>query len=98
MNRLLREKAREQYAEAIVSLDRALLLNAATLPRTDYVFVSGNRTATRHQGEAYLPANAPPAEYTAERPLQVIELVIENGEDLIEGLYATLWGGQLWPA
>jgi hypothetical protein len=93
MNRLLREKARDQYAEAIVSLDRALLIGAAALPRTDYVFVAGNRAARRARGESYLPVNAPPPQYTAGRALQVIELVLENGEILIEGLYATLWGG-----
>lgn len=32
MHRLLCEKAREQYAEAIVSLDRALLIGGAPLP------------------------------------------------------------------
>jgi hypothetical protein len=94
MSRLLREKAREQYAEAIVSLDQALLVNAPALPRTDYVFVAGNRAARRAAGTAYLPVNAPPPAYTAGRNLQVIELVLENGEALIEGLYATLWGGQ----
>jgi hypothetical protein len=93
MNRLLREKARDQYAEAIVSLDRALLIGAATLPRTDYVFVAGNRASQRMPGQSYVLVNAPPPEYTAGRPLQVIELVLENGEALIEGLYATLWGG-----
>jgi len=91
MNRLLREKARDQYAEVIVSLDRALLIGAAALPRTDYIFVAGNRAPQRTQGIPYLPVNAPPPEYTAGRSLQVIELVLENGETLIEGLYATLW-------
>ncbi|RUX43652.1 aminotransferase, partial [Mesorhizobium sp. M7A.F.Ca.US.014.04.1.1] len=33
----------------------------------------------------------PPVEYTAGRPLQVIELVVEGGVDLIERLYRSLW-------
>jgi hypothetical protein len=94
MNRLLSEKARDEYAEAIVSLDRALLIGAQTLPRTDYIFIGGNRAARRISGQTYLATNAPPPEYTAGRPLQVIEAVLVNGAQLIEGLYASLWGGQ----
>lgn len=92
MHRLLCEKAREQYAEAIVSLDRALLIGAAPLPRTDLVFVAGNRAARRNPGDAYLPVGAPPPEYTAGRPLQVVELVLEGGVQLIDRLYQSLWG------
>ncbi|RQV59868.1 aminotransferase [Burkholderia cenocepacia] len=94
MQRLLCEKAREQYAEAIVSLDRALLIGAAPLPRTDLVFVAGNRAARRAPGTALLPTAAPPVEYTAGRPLQVIELVLENGAELIDSLYNSLWGNR----
>lgn len=92
LNKLLCEKARDQYAEAIVSLDRALLLGTVPLPRTDLVFVAGNRAARREPGTAYLPVTAPPPQYTAARSLQVIELVIEGGVDLIERLYDSLWG------
>jgi hypothetical protein len=94
LNSLLCEKAREEYAEAIVSLDRALLLGAGALPRTDLIFVAGNRAARRAPGQSYLPTNAPPADYTAGRPLQVVELVVEGGVDLIERLYASLWDGR----
>jgi hypothetical protein len=91
INRLLCEKAREEYAEAIVSLDRALLLGAAPLARTDYVFIAGNKAARRAAGQTYLPTNAPPPEYTAGRPLQIVELVITNGVELIDRLYDSLW-------
>lgn len=91
LHRLLCEKARDQYAEAIVSLDRALLIGAVPLARTDLVFVAGNRAARRLPGQAYLPVDAPPPEYTAGRPLQVIELVLEGGVDLIDRLYGSLW-------
>ncbi|MGC0954288.1 hypothetical protein WKH24_06470 [Pantoea agglomerans] len=91
MQRLLCEKAREQYAEAIVSLDRVLLIGAVPLPRTDLVFIAGNRAASRIHGATLLPTGAPPAEYTANRPLQVIELVLENGVELIDNLYNSLW-------
>ena len=91
LNKLLCEKARDQYAETIVSLDRALLLNSAPLPRTDLVLVAGDRAARREPGTGYLPVDAPPPEYTAGRPLQVIELVMEGGGLLIERLYSSLW-------
>ena len=94
MHRLLCEKARDDYAEAIVSLDRALLIGGNPLPRTDLVFVAGNRAARRAQGQTYLPTNSHPVEYTAGRPLQVVELVLEGGVDLIESLYRSLWGGR----
>lgn len=91
LHRLLCEKAREAHAEAIVSLDRALMIGGAPLPRTDLVFVAGNKAARRNPGDTYLPGAAPPPEYSAGRPLQVVELVVEGGVDLIERLYASLW-------
>ena len=94
INKLLCEKARDQYAETIVSLDRALLIGAAPLPRTDYVFIAGNKAARRQAGTAYLPTGAPPADYSAGRPLQVVEMVVEGGVDLIERLYESLWGAR----
>jgi hypothetical protein len=94
INKLLCEKARDQYAETIVSLDRALLIGAVPLPRTDYIFIAGNKAARRQPGTSYLPTGAPPPEYAAGRPLQVVELVTEGGVDLIERLYASLWGAR----
>lgn len=93
LSKLLREKAPDDLAEAIVSLDEALLIGAVPLPRTDYVFVAGNKAAERDLGQTYLPVAAPPAEYVAGRELQVVELVIEDGSPFIERLYASLWGG-----
>jgi len=92
MCRLLREKAADEYAEAILSLDEALLLNAAPLPRINFVFVAGNRAARRQPGQAYIAQQIVPPEYQAGGPLQVIELVVENGGALIDGLYDALWG------
>lgn len=94
ISKLLREKAPDEFAEAIVSLDRALLIGAAPMPRTDYIFISGNKAARRGAGQAYLPTTAPPRDYTAARTLQVVELVIEGGVDLIDRLYKSLWGGR----
>jgi hypothetical protein len=93
LSMLLREKAPDEFAEVIVSLEEALLIGAVPLPRTDYVFVAGNKAPTRAVGETYLPVAAPPSHYTAGRALQVVELVIEDGNPFIEQLYASLWCG-----
>jgi hypothetical protein len=89
----LREKAPDDFAEVILSLDKALLIDAVPLPRTDYVFVAGNKAAERAAGQAYLPVAAPPGDYEAGRELQVVELIVEDGSPFIEQLYASLWGG-----
>jgi hypothetical protein len=93
LSRLLREKAPDDFAEVIVSLDEALLIDAVPLPRTDYVFVAGNKARERLAGQTYLPVAAPPPDYTVGRALQVVELVIEDGNPFIQQLYASLWGG-----
>jgi hypothetical protein len=94
ISKLLREKAPDEFAAAILSLDRALLIDAVPMPRTDYILVSGNRAAKRKSQESYLSIASPPAEYTAGRPLQVVELVIEGGVDLIDNLYNSLWSAR----
>lgn len=87
---LLKMKDRDGYARTILSLDQALLTDVGP-PRTDMVLIAGNRAATRAVGTALLPTAAPPAEYKAARPLQIVEIVFLGGEDMIERLYASLW-------
>lgn len=87
---LLKVKDRDGYAHTIFSLDQALLTNVGP-PRTDMVLIAGNRAATRAAGTALLPTTAPPADYKAARPLQIVEIVLVSGEDMIERLYASLW-------
>lgn len=91
LSRLLREKSPDDFAEVIISLDEALLIDAVPLPRTDYVFIAGNKAPSRRVGQAYLPIAAPPSDYTVGRALQVVELVIEDGETFIEQIYTSLW-------
>ena len=53
---LLRERAPNDFAAAILSIDKALVLqNAAPLPRTDLIFIAGNRGAERVDGQTLLP-------------------------------------------
>jgi hypothetical protein len=94
ISKLLREIAPDQFADAILSLDRALLIGAAPLPRTDYIFVAGNKANARQDGQAYLPRDAAPDAYAAGRALHVIELVVQDGGPFVERLYASLWDGR----
>lgn len=87
---LLKIKDRDRYAHTILSLDQALLTDVGP-PRTDMVLIAGNRAATRAVGTTLLPTTTPPADYKAARPLQIVEIVLLGGEDMIERLYASLW-------
>lgn len=87
---LLAIKDRDAFARTILSLDEALL-GKSSPPRTDLVLVAGNRSPTRPKGATLLPTAAAPADYKAARPLQIVEIVLEGGEDLINRIYTSLW-------
>lgn len=87
---LLKIKDRDGYARTILSLDQALLTDVGP-PRTDMVLIAGNRSALRANGTCLLPSAAPPPDYTAARPLQIVEIVLLGGEVMIERLYSSLW-------
>ncbi|WP_417260649.1 hypothetical protein [Celeribacter sp.] len=87
---LLKLKDADGFARTILSLDEALLADSGP-PRTDMILIACNRAATRTNGTALLPTVAPPADYKAGRPLQVVEVVLSDGEEVIDRLYASLW-------
>jgi hypothetical protein len=92
LQRLLQLRAPDDYAATILSIDKALLLqNPQPLPRTDLIFIAGNRGATRKVGQALLPLDAPPPHYTAGRHLQIVEMVLRDGAKLIDDIYDSLW-------
>ena len=81
-----------KFAATIFSMDKILALKAPiVVPRTDLIVISGNAAATRKVGETLLPHSAVPAEYTAGRPLQVVEVILDGGQALIDALYDSLW-------
>jgi hypothetical protein len=94
LQQILRWRAPDDFAAAILSMDRALTMDGPVpLPRTDYVIIAGNAGERRRAGDALLPTAAAPPEYTGGRKLQVVEVVLEGGNDLIDRLYDTLWAG-----
>lgn len=91
LQRLLELRAPDDYAAAILSIDRAIALNGPPLPRTNLILISGNGGRRREKGDYLIPWEKCPEEYTAPHDLQVIELVLEEGADLIEQIYSSLW-------
>lgn len=92
LQKLLEEHDPDGFAAAILSLDRALLVSTPRpLPRTDLVLIVGTGSARRDETECLLPFEEPPAQYTANRDLQLVEIVLKEGEALIETLYQSLW-------
>jgi hypothetical protein len=90
--RLLQEHDPEGYDAAILSMERALVLNNPEhLPRTDLIIIVGNGRAKREELECLLPFEEMPDEYTAGHDLQLVEVVLKEGVSLIDALYESLW-------
>lgn len=89
---ILRELAPDEYANTILSLDRVLALeNPDEIERTDLILLVGGSPARRAKSVPLIDHRAMPAEYTAGRTLQIVEIILENGEDLVESLYDRLY-------
>lgn len=90
--RLLRERDPDGYSAAILSLDKALALRTSVpIPRTDLVLVAGNDVPRRQQAEPLIPWEETPPEYIAGNDLQVVEVILNGGEELIDAIYDGLW-------
>ncbi|MGE3967551.1 MAG: aminotransferase [Dongiaceae bacterium] len=88
---LLEQRNPNGYATAILSIDRAVLGQGPMPGRTNLLLMVGNAAARRNQLDCLIGWEVLPAEYTAPYDLQVVELILEGGETLIDGLYSTLW-------
>lgn len=92
---ILEECEPEKYAKIIASLDRILARrNPDPVERTDLILLVGGPAARRGAGEPLLQWRTVPAEYTAGRDLQVVELLVSGGDTLIDELYSGLWAGE----
>jgi hypothetical protein len=92
LQRLLEERDPGGHAAAILSLDKALILNhPRPLPRTNLILIAGNGARRRESGGTLIGWEELPEEYTAPHDLQVVELILSDGELLIDGLYSSLW-------
>ena len=94
LQRLLELRSPDDHAAAILSIDRAIALDGPALPRTNLVLISGNGARRRRRGECLIPWEELPEEYTAPHDLQVVELILEEGGDLIDEVYSSLWAAE----
>jgi hypothetical protein len=92
LQEILKTGGLDKFASTILSMDKILALkNPIVVPRTDLIVISGNAAATRKAGATLLSSHSAPAEYTAGRPLQVVEVILAEGQTLIDALYDSLW-------
>lgn len=91
LQRLLEARDPDGFAAAILSIDQAIAARDASFPRTNLLVIAGNGAATRSSSEPVIPWEVLPEEYTAPHDLQVVEMILEDGEELIDALYDSLW-------
>lgn len=91
---LLKARDPAGWSAAIFSIERALWLdNDVRLPRTNLVLLAGNGAKRRGKGDPLIDWQLTPAEYKARHDLQVVELILSDGESLISDIYDSLWRG-----
>lgn len=94
LQKLLHELDPVGMAEAILSIDKAIMIkNSEPIDRTNLVLICGNAAASHEAGHFLIDWKKKPAEYLAPHDLQVVELIMSDGEKLIERIYDSLWEG-----
>jgi len=92
LQRLLQDCDSVKFSAAILSLDKALVLrDAVTIPRTDFILIIGNDVPSRQKTHSLISWEETPPEYTAGNDLQVVEVILNEGEKLIDTIYGSLW-------
>ena len=92
LHAILEECEPNKFAKVIASLDRILAQrNPDPVERTDMILLVGGPAGKRQPGDTLLEWESVPEGYKAGRDLQVVELLIEDGDDLIDAIYAGLW-------
>ncbi|KJR46472.1 putative aminotransferase protein [Desulfosporosinus sp. I2] len=92
LQRLLQECDPDGFSATILSMDKALLLrDSAPILRTDLVLIVGNDVPSRKKAYSLIPWEEIPPEYTAGNDLQVVEVILNDGEELIDAIYDSLW-------
>lgn len=92
LQHLLQECDPVGYSAAILSMDKVLALKGAVpIPRTDLILIAGNNVPSRKKTTSLIPWEETPPEYTAGNDLQVVEVILDGGEELIDTIYESLW-------
>lgn len=90
LQRLLEHRDPHGHAAAIYSMDQAILAHAP-MARTNLILIVGNGARRREKGDWIVQWQHSPDEYEAPHDLQVVEVILEEGENLIDALYGSLW-------
>ena len=91
----LKEIDPEGHAAEILSMDKLLAAYGTyTVPKTNLVVIVGKGGASRDEGTSFIGWSKIPAAYTVGNDLQVVEVILSDGEDLVEELYSYLWNGE----
>lgn len=89
---ILKDLDRDGYAATILSMDKLLsAYNARAVPKTDLVVIVGEGSTTREEGSRLIGHEGIPEAYLADNNLQIVEVILNEGEQLIEELYRCLW-------
>lgn len=89
---ILEECEPNKYASVIASLDRVLAhRNPDPVERTDLILLAGGSAKLREKATSLIRWEKVPPEYKAGRNLQVVEMIIEDGDDVINAIYDGLW-------
>ncbi|ESW63538.1 hypothetical protein X771_28980 [Mesorhizobium sp. LSJC277A00] len=89
---ILEECAKAEFETVIESLDRILLpTDPDPSERTDLILLAGGTGPARAKGSPLIDWEEMPTEYTAGRDLQVVELLLKDGDALIDAIYDGLW-------
>ena len=91
LQRLLEQRDPDGHATAILSIDRAVFGQGPMPGRTNLLLMIGNGAARRSPLDCLISWEERPEDYTAPHDLQVVEVILDGGEALIDGLYDTLW-------
>ena len=92
LHTILHECEPDKYASVIASLDRILAhRNPDPVERTDLILLAGGPAKKRKKATSLIPWKDVPFEYEAGRDLQIVEMIIEDGDDVINTIYGGLW-------
>lgn len=92
LQKLLQEIDPNGYSATIASLDRVLVVKGAKpLPRTNLIMLSGGDVPSREALVPIIPWEDVPKDYTAPHDLQVVELILTDGDVVIDRIYNALW-------
>jgi hypothetical protein len=88
----LKEIDPDGHAETIISMDKLLsAYGAHSVPKTDLVVIVGKGGAAREENTTFIEWEKMPDAYSAGNDLQVVEVILSDGEELVEELYQSLW-------